>query len=99
MTTREPGWEPDVLPGYWQRTFPLGLDPDGEGELFATLVRRGDATIALVGTGDPAGGRRDDPGAYLANNDATTFFTATDDLLLTGPTLTNVNDVRVILVE
>jgi alpha-beta hydrolase superfamily lysophospholipase len=45
VTTREPGWEPDVLPGYWQRTFPLGLDPDGEGELFATLVRRGDATI------------------------------------------------------
>jgi alpha-beta hydrolase superfamily lysophospholipase len=35
-----------VLPGYWQRTFALGLDPDGEGELFATLVRRGDATTA-----------------------------------------------------
>jgi len=40
-----------------------------------------------------------DTKAYLDNNDATTFFTATDDLLLTGPTLTNVNDVRVILVE
>jgi hydroxypyruvate reductase len=40
-----------------------------------------------------------EPAAYLANNDATTFFTATDDLLLTGPTLTNVNDVRVILVD
>jgi glycerate 2-kinase len=40
-----------------------------------------------------------DPGAYLANNDATAFFTATGDLLLTGPTLTNVNDVRVILVD
>ena len=40
-----------------------------------------------------------DPGAYLGNNDATGFFTATGDLLLTGPTLTNVNDVRVILVE
>ena len=37
--------------------------------------------------------------AYLANNDATAFFAATGDLLLTGPTLTNVNDVRVILVE
>jgi alpha-beta hydrolase superfamily lysophospholipase len=35
-----------VLPGYWQRTFPLGLDPDGEGELFATLVRRGEAATA-----------------------------------------------------
>ncbi|MGE2835774.1 alpha/beta hydrolase [Mycobacterium sp. SMC-4] len=35
------GWEPDVLPGYWRRTFLLGPDPDGEGELEATLVRRG----------------------------------------------------------
>ncbi len=40
-----------------------------------------------------------DPAAYLANNDATTFFERTDDLLITGPTLTNVNDVRVILVD
>jgi hydroxypyruvate reductase len=40
-----------------------------------------------------------DPKAYLDNNDATAFFAATGDLLLTGPTLTNVNDVRVILVE
>jgi len=39
-----------------------------------------------------------DPIASLKNNDATTFFTATGDLLQTGPTLTNVNDVRVILV-
>jgi glycerate 2-kinase len=40
-----------------------------------------------------------DPKAYLDNNDATAFFTKTGDLLLTGPTLTNVNDIRVILVE
>jgi hydroxypyruvate reductase len=40
-----------------------------------------------------------DPKAYLDNNDATTFFAATGDLLLTGPTLTNVNDIRVILVD
>jgi glycerate 2-kinase len=40
-----------------------------------------------------------DPKTYLANNDASAFFEATGDLLLTGPTLTNVNDVRVILVE
>ena len=39
-----------------------------------------------------------DPAATLADNDATTFFEQTGDLLLTGPTLTNVNDVRVILV-
>jgi glycerate 2-kinase len=40
-----------------------------------------------------------DAKAYLDNNDATAFFAATGDLLLTGPTLTNVNDVRVILVD
>ena len=40
-----------------------------------------------------------DPRAYLDNNDATAFFAATGDLLVTGPTLTNVNDVRVILVD
>ena len=39
------------------------------------------------------------PSAYLTNNDATAFFAKTGDLLLTGPTLTNVNDVRVILVD
>jgi glycerate 2-kinase len=40
-----------------------------------------------------------DARAYLANNDASGFFAKTGDLLLTGPTLTNVNDVRVILVD
>jgi glycerate 2-kinase len=40
-----------------------------------------------------------EPRTYLDNNDATTFFEATGDLVLTGPTLTNVNDVRVILVD
>ncbi|TFV56541.1 alpha/beta hydrolase [Mycobacterium sp. PS03-16] len=36
-----PGWDSDVLPDYAQRTLPLGPDPDGEGDLFATVVRRG----------------------------------------------------------
>jgi glycerate 2-kinase len=40
-----------------------------------------------------------DPRAYLDNNDATAFFDATGDLLTTGPTLTNVNDIRVVLVD
>src|SRR5436305_2341839 len=40
-----------------------------------------------------------DPQGYLDKNDATAFFEATGDLLITGPTLTNVNDVRVILVD
>jgi len=40
-----------------------------------------------------------DAKAYLENNDATAFFAKTGDLLQTGPTLTNVNDIRVILVD
>jgi hydroxypyruvate reductase len=40
-----------------------------------------------------------DPDAYLDNNDASAFLAATGDLLLTGPTLTNVNDIRTILVD
>ncbi|EUA76250.1 alpha/beta hydrolase family protein [Mycobacterium xenopi 4042] len=35
---------PDVLPGYWQHTIPLGPDPHGEGDIAATLVRRGEPT-------------------------------------------------------
>jgi alpha-beta hydrolase superfamily lysophospholipase len=37
-------WVPDVLPGYWQCTIPLGPDPHGEGDIVATLIRRGAAT-------------------------------------------------------
>lgn len=39
-----------------------------------------------------------DPDRYLADNDATGFFEQTGGLLTTGPTLTNVNDIRIILV-
>jgi alpha-beta hydrolase superfamily lysophospholipase len=34
-------WQPDVLDGYWRCTLPLGPDPDGEGEVVATLIRKG----------------------------------------------------------
>jgi glycerate 2-kinase len=40
-----------------------------------------------------------DPAAFLANNDSTGFFEALDDLLITGPTRTNVTDFRAILVD
>jgi alpha-beta hydrolase superfamily lysophospholipase len=49
---------PDVLPGYWQRTIPLGPDPAGEGEIVATLIRRGErvptdrAVLAIHGYTD-----------------------------------------------
>ena len=36
---------------------------------------------------------------YLDNNDAYSFFDKLGDLVITGPTLTNVNDLRIILVE
>ena len=38
-----------------------------------------------------------DPRAMLADNDAYTFFAALGDLVVTGPTGTNVNDVRCVL--
>ena len=40
-----------------------------------------------------------DPAAFLADNDSTGFFTRLGDLLETGPTCTNVNDFRAIVVD
>jgi hydroxypyruvate reductase len=40
-----------------------------------------------------------DPAAFLADNDSTGFFTRTGGLFRTGPTFTNVNDFRAILVD
>jgi glycerate 2-kinase len=40
-----------------------------------------------------------DAAAYLANNDAYGFFAGIGDLVVTGPTRTNVNDFRAILIE
>ena len=68
-------------------------------------------TDGIDGTEDNAGGivRPDtlaraerlglDAAALLADNDAYRFFAALDDLVVTGPTLTNVNDFRAILVD
>lgn len=39
-----------------------------------------------------------DPVRFLENNDSTRFFAALGDLHQTGPTLTNANDLRVILI-
>jgi hydroxypyruvate reductase len=39
------------------------------------------------------------PKDMLGNNDAHGFFSALDDSVITGPTLTNVNDFRAILIE
>ena len=40
-----------------------------------------------------------DAKALLAGNDAYRFFAGLDDLIVTGPTLTNVNDFRAILID
>ncbi len=57
---RVPQWVPDVLPGFQQTTLVLGADPDGEGDLVATLVRR---------AGSPASQR-----AVLAVHGFTDYF-------------------------
>ena len=38
-----------------------------------------------------------DPGAYLGDNNAYAFFQSLGDLIMTGPTATNVGDVQIIL--
>jgi glycerate 2-kinase len=40
-----------------------------------------------------------DPARFLADNDSTGFFERIGDLLTPGPTCTNVNDLRVVLVD
>ena len=44
-------------------------------------------------------GRGLDPAAFLADNDSTGFFAQLGDLLAPGPTATNVNDFRAIVVD
>ena len=60
-----------------------------------------DAAGAVIGAGTVAALRaRDlDPGEYLARNDAYSFFEQTGDLLKSGPTHTNVCDLRVVVVN
>ena len=56
---------------------------------------------AFIGP-DTLGRARDqglNAGAFLENNDAYSFFEALGDLVVTGPTLTNVNDFRAIIVD
>ncbi len=89
----------------------LALALDGAPGIFALAA---DTDGSDGGTGksdDPAGafigphtrqraremGR--DPADFLTKNDSTGFFEMLDDLIVSGPTFTNVNDLRVILVE
>ncbi len=59
-----------------------------------------DPAGAFVDPGTLARARAEglDPAAHLAGNDSTPFFRRLGDLLETGPTLTNANDLRAIVV-
>ena len=56
------------------------------------------ATVHLRQCARPRAQGRD-PAAFLANNDATGFFEPLNALITPGPTFTNVNDFRAILVD
>jgi len=84
----------------------LALDLDGAPDLYALACD----TDGIDGSEDNAGaildpatlqrarGRQLDAAALLDHNDAYRIFEAAGDLILTGPTRTNVNDYRVILI-
>jgi hydroxypyruvate reductase len=78
----------------------------------AALAADTDGTDGGAGSAsDPAGAVLDgetvarakalglDPAAFLADNNSTSFFAALGDLLMPGPTYTNVNDFRAIVVD
>jgi hydroxypyruvate reductase len=89
----------------------LALALDGTGSI-AALAADTDGTDGGGGAAsDPAGAFVDggtlrrarglglDPAVFLADNDSTGFFEKLGDLLVPGPTRTNVNDFRAILVD
>ena len=71
MVTARIDWSDDILAGYRQTTLALGPDPDGEGDLFATVVTRADpgpyanAVVAVHGFTD-----------YFFNTELVDFFAA-----------------------
>jgi hydroxypyruvate reductase len=84
----------------------LGVDLNGAGDIHALACD----TDGIDGSEDNAGAvlapdslqraqrKKLDAAKLLDDNDGYSFFGALDDLVVTGPTRTNVNDYRVILV-
>jgi len=64
---------------------------DGSADAAGAFIDAGTLTRASAGGLDPA--------ALLADNDSGRLFATLDDALVTGPTGTNVSDLRIILVE
>jgi glycerate 2-kinase len=75
-----------------------------DGELTVTLCGKGrggpnqEGALALALVCGGRGALRPSPG-YLDDNNSTEFFEKLGDLLVSGPTLTNVNDFRAIVVD
>jgi hydroxypyruvate reductase len=80
----------DGAPGIW------GLACDTDGIDGAAEVAGAAVTPDTLAR---ARARGLDAGAALARNDAHGFFAALGDQVITGPTLTNVNDFRAVLIE
>ena len=85
----------------------LAIGLDGAGRVHALMGDtdgvdgREDIAGALIGPGTLARARAAglDARAALADNDGHGFFGALGDAVVTGPTLTNVNDFRAVLIE
>lgn len=75
-----------------ERVWALACDTDGVDGAGEAGARIGPDTLAKAA----AAGL--DPGAALAENDAHRFFADLGDQVVTGPTLTNVNDFRAVLI-
>ena len=89
----------------------LAIALDGQKDI-AAISGDTDGTDGGAGSSDdPAGAFVDettlsrarslglDPARFLADNDSTGFFERLGDLLVPGPTCTNVNDLRAVLVD
>lgn len=89
----------------------LGLALAGEPGIAALAADTDGTDGGGGGAGDPAGALLDetslaraaslglDPAGFLTENDSTGFFERLGDLVTPGPTFTNVNDLRAILID
>ena len=89
----------------------LAIALDGEPGIAAVAADTDGTDGGTGAAGDPAGAFIDPgtlgraaalnlvPATFLNNNDSTGFFRLTNDLLVCGPTGTNVNDFRAIVVD